>query len=522
MRDWAGGDGVRGATTAGREDEARDEARDAGPAGADQATLGGPQGRRSWTRSASGSRARAMLWLELLALAVTAVALVAAAPSLHRPRTPEDIKRILSGSPHTGECDRCHTIHGGEQALPQPNLLLAPDDNTLCTTCHSTAWEGGSFGGPGLYAGTGHGSSTTMVWPGPTPPMRTEIDAAGKCLNCHDPHGYQDATGLIPFLALQREESLCLNCHGGAPATTNIRAELQKPYRHPVTDYAGRHTGPTESLPSDFGAIPMNQRHSECEDCHDPHVSRPDVTTPMDADLSKTTLGASRVTVFNGVAGAVPTYTFVPGSDTLATPATEYTLCFKCHSSWTNPPAGQTDFARVLNPANPSFHPVEDRGRNANINPLSFVNGWSPLSVTRCGDCHGSDFGNTRGPHGSIYRFILKQPYTASSDSRAMASNEICFACHSYDVYANRNAPEAVRGYSRFNAPGAGKGHAEHVDEESVPCYACHVTHGSTTQRHLMVTGRNPGISSYAETSNGGTCSPTCHGGESYTVNYAR
>jgi hypothetical protein len=102
------------------------------------------------------------------------------------------------------------------------------------------------------------------------------------------------------------------------------------------------------------------------------------------------------------------------------------------------------------------------------------------------------------------------------------APDEACFACHAYEVYANASSPDLTRGESRFNKPGAEKGHAEHVDEERVPCYACHVTHGSTTLPHLIATGRTPGILSYAASPTGGTCTPTCHGTESYTVTYAR
>jgi hypothetical protein len=103
-----------------------------------------------------------------------------------------------------------------------------------------------------------------------------------------------------------------------------------------------------------------------------------------------------------------------------------------------------------------------------------------------------------------------------------MSSDEICFVCHEWNVYANPEASPPVKGYSRFNEPGAGKGHGRHVGEEGAPCYACHVTHGSTTQPHLIATGRSPGIQTYAETPTGGTCAPTCHESKSYTVNYAR
>jgi predicted CXXCH cytochrome family protein len=411
----------------------------------------------------------------------------------------------------------------GQGDVAYEEALIGPDDNTLCDRCHTTAWSGGSYGGRWLYIGSSHGSNGASIWPGPTPPPRTEAGATGKCLNCHDPHGWGDATGLIPSLAIGREESLCLACHNGGPALTNIGTELSKAYRHPMTQFAGRHKGATESQPSDFAAAPVDNRHSECTDCHNPHVSYPDRNgTPPAPGLSKTNLGVSRVIVQNGGPGVPPAFTFAAGSDSLSTPVAEYQLCFKCHSSWTTQPTGQTDLALELNPANASYHPVEAAGRNPTIQPGAFVPGWSATSLTRCGDCHGSDFaGAPRGPHGSSYRYILRQPYEASSQSRLTGPNEICFVCHAYDVYANPSAPDLIRGYSRFNTPGATKGHAEHVGGSQVPCYACHATHGVANQKHLLVTGRNPGIVFFTETASGGTCQPTCHDAKSYTANYA-
>lgn len=468
-------------------------------------------------RAGSGTRV-----IAIAALGLSAVFLLSSArpvPRVAVPRTPELVRQILAQGPHQGECERCHTAHAGDQPEPQEHALIGPDDNTLCDGCHTTPWAGGSYAGTWLYAGSAHGSSSSMIWPGPDPPMRVESDAAGKCVNCHDPHGWTDASGTIPELLNAREESQCLTCHDGQPAATDIRTETLKPFRHPV-EFSGRHTGPGESTPQDFGTTPINRRHAECVDCHDPHVARADQTRPAEPEASKTLLGVSRVEVVNGAPGAPPAYVFVPASDTL-TATTEYALCFKCHSSWTTQPAGQTDLARVFNANNASYHPVEALGRNLAINPQAFASGWDVGSRTRCDDCHGSDLNLTRGPHGSIYRYILRQPYTASTASRAMASDELCFKCHAWEVYADPQSPLSALSLSRFNRPWAKKGHAEHTEMWNVTCYSCHDSHGSANQPHLIVTGRIPGLISYTATPTGGTCTPTCHASRIYDASGA-
>lgn len=446
---------------------------------------------------------------------------VAQAAGRSAPRSPRDIKEILAAGPHQGECERCHSEHG-DGPIAYPEALTGPNDNTLCAGCHTQDWAGGSYPGTSKYTESSHGQDPLAVWPGPTPPPRVEAQAAGKCVNCHDPHGWADAAGEIPHILIAREEDLCLGCHDGSPARANIKLDAIKAFRHPMTDYSDRHSGPLESTPSDFAVTPINRRHAECEDCHNAHLAQADRAAPGAPDLSATNRGVSRLLVQNGPAGTPPSFTFLPGSDTLTTPLAEYQLCFKCHSSWTTQPSGQTDLARVLNPANASYHPVEAAGRDLNIRPGAFEMGWSANSMTACGDCHGSDSGQARGPHGSSYRYLLNRPYTASPASRTMDSNEICFACHAYDVYANPNSAELVRTASRFNKPGAEKGHAEHVGEEGVTCYSCHTTHGSADRPHLLVLGRLPGIVSFSQTANGGSCQASCHGSENYQVNYAR
>lgn len=420
-----------------------------------------------------------------------------------------------------GDCAQCHVGRSGQRFG-----LFVANTNALCYTsgCHNLSSTLGSFQGPSLYDVSSHAANT--VWPGfdrsvdaAAPPAKPSA-GSGNCTNCHDPHGYnRDGTGLIPSMLFSREQKLCIVCHDGSPAS-DVKTQFNKTYKHPIT-IAGIHSA-SENSGSAFGATPTNNRHSECADCHNPHVDKKEgtqrINTPPDAP--NTLRGASRISVTNSAAGFAPTYTYRIPSDTTP-PIAEYQVCFKCHSSWTTQPPGQSDFGLLFNTNNPSYHPVEAQGKNTSINVNSFVNGWTATKLMYCSDCHGNDDINpiVRGPHGSTYQYLLNSPYTASGASRTMAANEICFNCHRYDTYANASASSTSRAYSRF---GSSSGHGFHVGARRIPCYACHSSHASTTKRYLLVTGRSPGITTYTETTNGGTCASTCHGNQSYTVNYAR
>ncbi len=431
-----------------------------------------------------------------------------------------------------GTCEQCHVQHGG--GSPNAFALFTANTNALCATagCHSGLSANSIFQGPTPYGTSSHATSTVMVWPGPdatvdpgAPPAKQSGDA-GKCVNCHTAHGYRDGTGLIPSQVFSREEKLCIVCHDGSPAAKNVKVDLVKTYRHPVGTTTGKHDEAENGTPAKYGSTPTNNRHAECVDCHNPHLAKADAVPPTAPTASNRLLGMGRVAVTNGAAGTVPQYTYRGPADPSA--ASEYEICFKCHSSWTalpaTTPSGGTpkDKAVQFNSNNPSYHPVEAAGKNTNIRSGAFVSPWTPTSTMYCTDCHTSDTTSVRGPHGSTYNYILKKAYTASSASRTMSSLEICFDCHNYDTYANNSASNTVKGYSRFNPPTFSQGHTYHVQQRQRPCFACHESHASTTKPHLIVTGRSPGITIYTETTNGGSCTPTCHGNESYTINYAR
>jgi predicted CXXCH cytochrome family protein len=412
------------------------------------------------------------------------------------------------------ECLSCHQPHYGPAT--DGTLRRTAAWNALCVDCHTLA----DTASPGKHFVT---SNAATLWPGgqygSTLPASTGTALQGTCLNCHETHGWPDNAAPAqdyPLLLADREQNLCTTCHDGSPVTKNIRAELLKTYRHPIeTD--GRHVN-TETAAAAFGTA---NRHAECADCHNAHQARADTVAPTAPAASNRIKNVKGVTVTNGAAGTAPTYTFTTNA------ANEYQVCFKCHSSWTTQPAGQTNFAVKFNPNNPSYHPVEAVGKNTNINVNAFVAPWTGSRTMYCTDCHSSDTTTVRGPHGSAFRYLVKKAATGtngtaavSSASRTMAATELCFDCHAYNTYRNTGATTTQKQYSRFY--NGDKGHTFHVGDRNYPCYACHDTHGASTQPHLIVTGRNPGINTFTHSLTGSsTCSPTCHGSQTYSHTYA-
>lgn len=415
-----------------------------------------------------------------------------------------------------GSCGQCHTDKSADRYYT--HSLWRENDNELCFTCHRSTNISGVYPGQEVYETSDHRTDPRFVWPGPQPASRREIGAAGKCLNCHTPHGRKDQAGLIPSLLVAREENLCLACHDGFPSIRDIAREIRKPFNHPARFSQGKHSADEDGDSTRFSYTAGN-RHAECSDCHNAHAANADPIPPVAPQASNRNERVSRVRVLNGGAGTIPMYQYVPAFD-ISTPALEYEICFKCHSSWTQQPARQPDMAILFNTNNASFHPVEGQGRNPGILPSAFTGGRSAFSTIFCSDCHGSDDSNLRGPHGSQFPAILRRNYQARSSSRVTTRDELCFICHNFDTYVNTAG--LFQQASRFNPPLSPNGHAFHVGQQSVPCYACHDTHGSPQFPALIVTGRNPGLISFSFSLNGGSCVTTCHVARSYLINYPR
>jgi len=435
------------------------------------------------------------------------------------------IQRLTGQDYPIGSCVQCHyqhaSVEGASTGTPNPYALFAPDDNNLCgaASCHSEIGTSHTYPGLTTYSQSAHAMNAAVVWPGPIPWRRRSTDA-GKCINCHDPHGYADTQGLIPTLGLAREEALCLACHDGSPAHTNIQAELTKTYHHPTLTLAGRHRASEGGDPTKFGVV---NRHGECDDCHNAHVLTHPALPASAPAASSRLLGTSYVEALNGAAWTPPSYVYHAPDD--PTPIQyEYQLCFKCHSSWTSlpliSPSGRapTDTAREFNPNNASYHPVEAPGKQTGaVITNSLLPPYTQASVIYCSDCHGSDSPtDPAGPHGSNYRYLLKRYDASAEHSAAYQPTDfaLCYGCHRESALLNDD--EATQTNFKY--------HKLHLQDAAgrqpfVPlCVSCHgSSHGSANAR-LVDFSQEPHLTSFTswaskEAGGGrGQCTLICHG----------
>lgn len=422
------------------------------------------------------------------------------------PEPPVNLNFYGAGLMH---CSTCHDPHDNSNGK-----FLAADNSFsgLCIMCHMiTGWEGSSM------------SIATNMWNGvgddPWPHTRWAnwlSVAENGCSNCHRSHGAGGPMRLMNYL---EEEQNCFVCHNGNVASKDIKSQFEKSSRHNIQFTT---IGVTADSHDPAESASWLSGHVECQDCHNPHAanSRTDFAPYVSGRLEQ----VSGLDV-NGIEVDVATY--------------EYQICFKCHAD-TNRVFPRID--RVMNennmrlefdPINPSYHPVVDMGRNPDVQslPSSFEPTLDESSIIYCTDCHDSDespkVGGTgpRGPHGSVYRHLLRQRYEIDDNTPESNDNYgLCYRCH--------DRTRLLSDASLFS--GRGGGHYGHVVNIQAPCSACHDPHGvrednlipsdsnyTGDHEHLMnfdmlivspVPGRNFPFFTNGLSPRSGSCTLVCHG----------
>jgi hypothetical protein len=314
-------------------------------------------------------------------------------------------------------------------------------------------------------------------------------------------------------MAVSGEEKTCLTCHGDATARNgmiaagflkdtgglnlpDIATELRKPYNHPVLTIQGVHRN-KEMLPED---VVNAARHAECVDCHDSHL--------VEKDAPFRGLKGRRVGNF------------------MADIAQEYELCYRCHSESANLPGNSSNKHEEFKATNPSFHPVEEEGKNTFVISLKepyVAQKQKPNDVSRisCRDCHGSDDSNgPKGPHGSNNPGLLVLNYQMDDQrSETQQAYALCYKCHDrVSILSNESFP-----YHSLHIEGRLGG------QGGTSCFSCHDAHGSSQYPHLIKfnedvvfenADRKLKYAAQGYSARHGACYLNCHGVEHNPLEY--
>lgn len=305
------------------------------------------------------------------------------------------------------QCTTCHDAHNNAFGK---FLVMRNTNSELCVSCHTIS--------------------------------QTDIQGHGQCVDCHQSHTSPSGPYL---LNKQNTTKTCTSCHDGTKHdAADVASELAKLSSHDTMSPVDP-DGSYESTTS-------------CTSCHDPHTMRRGTGAqnqgpgPRSGDLGR--LG--RISGVNASGSPVSVI------------SAEQEVCFKCHGD------GNVVMPRIarqlsnsnvrlqFSPSSVSMHPVGVSGRGSDVPSLR--PGWSPSSVMRCSDCHGSDSGSVAGVHGSTYPGLLSAMYeTNDYTSESAASYALCYKCHDRgSILDNRSFP----------------GHKKHIVDKQTPCAACHDSHG--------------------------------------------
>ena len=411
------------------------------------------------------------------------------------------------------QCTSCHDPHRENIDPVRKKFLVQPNRySSMCLVCHVVPYWNANP--------SSHQSSLV-----PVDASRTSIKypyatvSENGCESCHRPHNASEHGRLVRGKGSNAEQQVCMNCHNGRVAKTDLTADLAKSFAHQlpsnapdVHDAAEAPQHPRFQLPEQRSSA---TRHVTCVDCHNPHAS-----SQQPADGLRVSGALAGVWGIDQRGERVEQIRF------------EYELCFKCHGDSANKPTsfgsarGQVPQRSQPGPANlrlafasdaPSAHPVVQPGRNPDVPGLKAP--WTISSLVTCSDCHSSDTGpaaggqGPRGPHGSNFEFLLERNYvTADKSMESPSTYALCYKCHEREVLLSEQS--------------AFKLHRRHVVDSATPCSACHAAHGvsalnGTPQGNARlidydtaIVGPGPmGLRGYrSDGVRAGSCSVSCHG----------
>jgi hypothetical protein len=462
--------------------------------------------------------------------------LVASLVSQGKTADPTGAVTLINGNV---ECTSCHNPHvQGTDRIAQNFLVRDSSSGQMCLACHDPNRV--LQGQPNPLAGwtnSIHQTATNQTSPDAHAGVYGTV-ALNACTSCHMSHIatapqrlLRPASPSSPGTDSATQD--CMTCHNGgslvSPVAPNIMAEIAKT-GHPLPAGNNFHDAAEP-------AVPNNNRHATCVDCHSPHASNQVVAFSAPPVIRPSQANATGISASDGTTVLIPA-------------VNQYETCLRCHGTsvgkqrlliYGYAPARLVSAADPLNvipefgPTATSSHPVTHDQMSPLPQPSLLTNMLnqngtaSRLMGVRifCIDCHNSDdnreFGGTgpNGPHGSVNSHILEHNYQFSQaavpggvvtnlfpnpDLSLNGPYGMCAKCHSLSsVIANASFT----------------GHGNHVSQDGFSCSTCHTAHGmgsvspNLSGERLVnfdanVVGQNNGSPvSYNRTSN--TCTLTCH-----------
>ncbi len=346
------------------------------------------------------------------------------------------------------QCTACHDPHDNK------NGMFLTEDNRgglLCTTCHYNI----AYWKQSVHSQSNAGWNGIL--PDPWPRSQWATVRENACNNCHKTHG---AGGKERILKSAVEEDNCMPCHNGNVTRQNMDEPFRKVSIHPVRNTNGVHD------PAEPGVI--EDRHVECEDCHNPHA-----VNSSSGLMPGPLVGTRGVTMLG---------------QEVSTASREYEICLRCHGDSFNKPAARTarqieqlNTREEFSIANPSYHPVAGVGINQNV--PSLLSPYTVNSTINCIDCHDNDSSSLaggigpKGPHGSNYSPILQMRYEILDNTpESPSAYALCYKCH------DRNSILSDQSFSS---------HRLHIVDQRTPCNVCHDPHGVSAMQGNTLNNTN-------------------------------
>lgn len=345
-------------------------------------------------------------------------------------------------------CEVCHLPHGSDY----PRLQLNPEDtdtvNGECLSCHGGNPPPEYASAPNLKTDLtqlGDGTTSPDRYRHPTlyisgvhtdtenySTLKVNGDRHAECLDCHDPHNEQEATGI--------------NAPPLAPAPLRNVTGVD-------VDYSGITWDNWDTTKNWIFKKPIVYQYQLCYKCHSSYAWQTSPPT-FAGSIQETDIPREfnpNNASYHAVVGESKIPTFV------------YNNLSYYYGSFTS-------------------------------NLDSSGQPWSATSRMFCEDCHSSGVSGLRGPHGSNYWYLLNGPWTPSGGAEGQVgtgtpgtSDHLCFDCHTYDFYGRGALPGSYTLRSQFSSRNSYNLHARHKERG---CSTCHVVvpHGYFRQGLLAIT----------------------------------